>query len=151
MTMGIRQATLDDLPVLINLGELMHAESPRFSRITFSPARLGHTLAALVQSPMGFVWVTETEAGEVVGGLMATAFQHWASDDLMTTDLALFLAPEHRGGTAAARLTRKYHQWARDLGAKLIQQGVTTGVHTDQTVQLLERLGMKRCGVILEA
>lgn len=149
--MGIRQATLDDLPALINLGELMHAESPRFSTITFSPARLGHTLAALVQSPMGFVWVTETEAGEVVGGMVATAFQHWASDDLMTTDLALFMAPEHRGGTAAARLARKYHQWARDLGAKLIQQGVTTGVHTDQTVQLLERLGMKRCGVILEA
>lgn len=149
--MGIRQATLDDLPALINLGELMHAESPRFSSITFSTVRLGHTLAALVQSPMGFVWVTETEAGEVVGAMVATAFQHWASDDLMTTDLALFLAPEHRGGTAAARLARKYHQWARDLGAKLIQQGVTTGVHTDQTVQLLERLGMKRCGVILEA
>lgn len=149
--MGIRQATLDDLPALINLGELMHAESPRFSAITFSPARLGHTLAALVQSPMGFVWVTESDAGEVVGGMVATAFQHWASYDLMTTDLALFLAPEHRGSTAAARLARKYHQWARDLGAKLIQQGVTTGVHTDQTVQLLERLGMKRCGVILEA
>lgn len=149
--MGIRQATLDDLPALINLGELMHAESPRFSSITFSPVRLGHTLARLVQSPMGFVWVTETDEGEVVGAMVATAFQHWASDDLMTTDLALFLASDHRGGTAAARLARKYHQWGRDLGAKLIQQGVTTGVHTDQTVQLLERLGMKRCGVILEA
>lgn len=149
--MSIRQATLNDLPILINLGEIMHAESPRFSCINFSPARLGHTLASLIKSPMGFVWVTETEAGDVAGGLVATAFQHWASDDLMTTDLALFLAPDHRGGTAAARLARKYHQWARDLGAKLIQQGVTTGVHTDQTVQLLERLGMKRCGVILEA
>ena len=151
MTMGIRQATLDDLPALINIGEIMQAESPRFSELSFSAARLGHTLAGLIKSPMGFVWVAEAEGGEVVGSMVAAAYQHWASDDLVSSDLALFMAPSHRGGSAAARLARKYHQWARDLGVRLIQQGVTTGVHTDQTVQLLERLGMKRCGVILEA
>lgn len=147
--MGIRKATDEDVHALVDLGEHMHAESPRFSRITFSRAQLGYTLGGLVQAPMGFVWVAE-EGGRVVGGLAAMAFQHWCSDDIMATDLGLFMEPAHRGGTAAARLVRQYHAWAHGVGAKLIQQGVTTGVHTDQTVRLLERLGMERCGVILE-
>lgn len=147
--MGIRRATLDDLPALIDLGEQMHAESPRFSRISFSRTQLGHTLAGLVEAQMGFVWVSE-DGGRVVGGLAAMAFQHWCSDDIMASDLGLFMEPKHRGGAAAARLVRQYHAWAKGVGAKLIQQGVTTGVHTDQTVRLLERLGMERCGVILE-
>lgn len=145
----IRAATLDDLPTLINLGEQMHAESPRFRRIRFSRVRLGHTLAGLIRSPMGFVWVAES-SGEVTGGLAALASPHWCSDDVVAMDLGLFMAPAHRGGAAAARLVKRYHRWAREAGATLIQQGVTTGVHTDQTVQLLERLGMTRCGVILE-
>lgn len=145
----IRPATLEDLPVLVELGERMHAESPRFSVLRFSAAKLERTLRGAIESPAGFAWVAVSE-GLIVGGLVAIATEHWASDDLITTDLALFVAPERRGGRAFLQLVSRYRDWARATGAVLRQLGVTTGIDTETTVALLERIGMKRCGVILE-
>jgi len=147
----IRPATHDDLPALLALGARMHAESPRFSRLTFSGVRLRQTLTALIDSPQGFLWVAESD-GRVVGGMAAIAVPHWASDDLIATDLALFIDPAHRGGLMPVRLVNRYRWWARDeIKAPIVQVGVTTGVQTETTAQLYERLGLTRCGVILEA
>jgi GNAT superfamily N-acetyltransferase len=77
--------------------------------------------------------------------------EHWCSTDLVATDLALFVEAEFRGSMLAARLIVAYLRWARDIGAKLITAGVSTGVHVEQTAQLYERLGMRRLGVLLEA
>lgn len=145
----IRKATLDDLPTLLALGASMHAESPRFSRLAFSASRLEETLRALILLPRGFVLVAELD-GELIGGMAAMCMPHWASADLLATDLALFVAPEHRGGLTAARLVRRYVGWAMGEGAKLIQLGVTTGVATEETARMFEAIGLRRCGVILE-
>jgi GNAT superfamily N-acetyltransferase len=145
----IRAATIDDIPVLLVLGELMHAESPRFSRLRFSPERLAGTLSHLIGNPDGFLWVACRD-GRVVGGLAASAWQHWASTDLIASDLALFIEPASRGSLAPVRLVKRYREWAVERGAVIRQMGVTTGVHTETTALLLEQLGMKRCGMILE-
>lgn len=145
----IRSATIDDLPTLLALGEAMHAESPRFAKMAFSAARLEETLRALILLPRGFVVVAEI-GGEIVGGMVAVCMTHWASEDLLATDLALFVRREHRGGLTAARLVRRYAGWAMGEGAKLIQLGVTTGVATDETAAMYEAIGLRRCGVILE-
>lgn len=147
----IRPASAFDLPGLLDLGERMHAESPRFSRLTFSRARLHDTLRHLIESPMGFVWAAEND-GVLVGGMVAMASQHWASDDLVATDLALFIDPEYRGGMAPVRLVNQYRFWAtHEMKARIVQVGLTTGVQTEQTARLYERLGLARCGLILEA
>ncbi len=146
----IRPASAFDLPQLLDLGELMHAESPRFSRLTFSRARLHDTLRGLLTHPGGFLWVGE-EGETLVGGMAAVAAPHWASDDLLATDLALFVRPDHRGGLLPLRLVNRYRWWAaHEMKASIVQVGVTTGVQTETTAQLYERLGLKRCGVILE-
>lgn len=146
----IRPATSQDIPALLVLGERMHAESPRFCHLTFSRARTEQTLLNLIGNPNAFLWVAESEE-QVYGGLAAIAVPHWASEDLIATDLALFIDPARRGSLSAVRLVNCYRCWASELGAKIIQMGVTTQVNTEETAQLLERLGMTRCGVILEA
>ncbi len=146
----IRPATTTDLLPLVDLGERMHAESPRFSRLTFSRARLGATLSGLLDNPLGFLWVAEFE-GKVIGGMAGLISQHWASEDKVATDLALFIDERKRGGMATARLVGEYKRWASKRGAVIVQVGVTTGVQTEQTARLYERLGLARCGLILEA
>ena len=146
----IRPATTSDLLALIDLGERMHAESPRFSRLTFSRERLGATLSSLLGNPLGFLWVAEAD-GKVIGGMAGLIAQHWASEDRVATDLALFIDERMRGGMATARLITEYKHWAWKLGAVIVQVGVTTGVQTEQTARLYERLGLARCGLILEA
>lgn len=145
----IRPANPLDLPALLDLGERMHAESPRFSRLTFSRARLHNTLRGLLDSPAGFLWVAEQ--GVVIGGMAGIIGPHWASDDLVATDLALFIDEKQRGGMSTARLVTEYKRWAHQRGARIVQVGVTTGVQTEQTARLYERLGLARCGLILEA
>jgi GNAT superfamily N-acetyltransferase len=145
----LRAATPADLPALLELGAVMHAESPRFSRLSFDAGRLEQTLGALLATPDGFLWVAERE-GRIVGGLAAVVVQHWCSTDRVAADMALFMTPEARGSLAPARLVAEYKRWAKERGAVHIQFGVSTGVHPEQTAQLLERLGFTRCGILLE-
>lgn len=145
----IRDANLYDLPALLVLGQQMHAESPRFSRLRFSASRLESTLRLLLGS--GQFLVVAEDGRRVVGGMAAVAMPHWASDDLVATDLALFVARDARGGMVPARLIKAYTAWASKRGAVLIQAGVTTGINTETTAALYERMGLKRCGALLEA
>ena len=145
----IRAATHADLPALLELGARMHAESPRFSRIAFSAAKLHQTLSSVLASRHGFLWVAE-RGGTLAGVMVACAFEHWCSEDLMATEMALFVEQEHRGTLIAAKLISQYLAWAEGLGAKIITAGVSTGVHVEKTTRLYEALGMKRFGTMLE-
>lgn len=145
----LREATIEDLDRLIEVGRAMHEESPRFRELTFDPERLARTLQMAIESPDAFTWVDE-RGGEVAGGLFAILTPHWFSPDLTSCDLGLFMLPEHRGTLAPARLLNAYATWARSRGAKHILFGVMTGVHVEETVRLCERLGWRRAGVAME-
>lgn len=148
--MRVRDATLDDVPALLALGQRMHAESPRFRQIEFDSPRLQMTLEQVLAADGGFLMVgvhDDTIAGVMVG----LATQHWCSTDIVASELALYVEPEFRGSLLAARLIRRYITWARNLGAKLVVAGISTGVHTEETARLYEAVGMRRFGVLLEA
>jgi GNAT superfamily N-acetyltransferase len=147
----IRDATPHDIPALVALGEVMHDESPRFRALTFDGVRLARTLASVIDGAAGFAMVAEKD-GEIVGGLCAMVTPHWSSPDLCGCDLALFVRPDARGSLFPARLVRAYVAWAKGLGVKdgHVLIGVMTGVHVESTVALLERLGGRRAGVVME-
>lgn len=138
------------MPALVRLGRAMHAEAPNFRAMTFDGIRLGQTLRNVIGSDLGFAWVLESPGGDVVGGLVAMAVPHWFSTDLAACDLALFVAPEHRGGMGVARLLNAYAAWAHEVGAVKVQLGIMTGVHVEQTRALMERLGWRCSGVVME-
>lgn len=145
----IRDATEDDVPTLVELGRLMHAESPVFSRLTFDPERFSVTVRNTIQSPAGFAKVVETE-GQVVGGMLAFVIPHFCSSDLVACDVGLFMHPDFRGGTGAARLLTLYRAWADEHGAKIIQLGIMTGVQVQRTQAMCERMGWALSGVVME-
>ena len=140
----IREATYDDLPALIELGRAMHAESPNWSPWRFDAERLRVTLAGLVDAPHGCLLVAESADG-LTGGMVAVAARHWCCDVLQATDLALFVDPEHRGGTTAARLVRAYLAWCASRGA-VPMAGVSTGVNAERTQALFQALGARPLG-----
>ncbi len=143
----IRPAIPDDVPRLVELGRLMHAESERFARLRFDGQILAHTLRVAIAEH--FAMVVERE-GHVIGGMVALLTPHWFSPDLTACDLALFIDPEHRGGLAAARLLVHYERWSKARGSAMTLFGVMTGVHVEQTVALAEQLGWRRAGVVME-
>ncbi len=145
----IRPATLDDLDVLMDIGEAMHKESPRFSRMTYSHAKVLQTFIDLINADCGLIVVAEQD-GEIIGGIAAMATPHWFSHDLMASDLALFILPEHRGGMTAVRLIKHYIAWAGEKGAVITQMGISTGVHAEETAAMFSAVGLKQFGYLFE-
>lgn len=145
----IRLADINDIPDLLAMGERMHAESPHFRKIQFSAEKLKATLENVLAADGGFLVVAEVR-GAVVGVMMGLAMQHWCSHDYVTTELALYVEPEHRGSLLAPRLITAYLDWAARIGAKIITAGVSTEVNVEKTTRLYEAMGMRRFGVMLE-
>lgn len=146
----IRPATLDDVPTLVSLGAMMAAESPRFRLLRYSPEKVRVLVENVLRGDSGFLWVAEA-GGEITGLMLGVAVPHWCSDDLVVSELALYMVPKHRGSTSALRLIRRFMAWAEDRGAVLTQAGVSTGLSTEMAARLYEAAGMRRFGVLLEA
>lgn len=141
---SVRKATLKDVAALVALGAVMHAESPRFSRHPYMPERATATLQYLLGEETGCVFVAERD-GSIVGMFVGVVVQHFACDFKEAGDLALFVHPDYRGGTAAARLVREYVNWAEAMGAEP-SIGINTGVHPERTGDLLSALGGEQSG-----
>jgi GNAT superfamily N-acetyltransferase len=142
----IRPATHADIPRIVELGALMWAESPRFSAYPFLHERAAETIRNIIDLPAGCLLVAEGPQG-IVGGIMAILAPHWACDFVQACDMALFLTPEARGGSTAARLVKAYRDWAMAKGAE-VTMGVSTGIQTERTGQLFQALGAKQSGTI---
>ena len=55
----IRPANIDDIPRLVDLGAVMHSESPRFRDFAYQPGRVGEMIDWLMSSPQGLVLVAD--------------------------------------------------------------------------------------------
>lgn len=142
----IRNATRDDIPRLVELGRMMHMESPRFRPFKYLGGQVSSMLEYLIDNDNGLVLVAQHADG-IVGGLMAMAMPHYACELMQASDLALFVHPDYRGGSAALRLVGGYREWAESIGAEP-SIGLNTGVQPERTAQLLAALGGEQTGTI---
>lgn len=148
----VRNATHEDIAALLDIGAAMHAESPRYSPLSYSRAKVQQLLAHLVNMPTGFLQVAERD-GLLIGGMAGIITPQWFSEiDLVASEFALFLLPEHRGGMAAPRLVKSFISWARANGVKpgYVQLIISTGVHVEQTAGLYQALGCRQFSVGFE-
>lgn len=131
----IRTALVTDIPRLVELGKSMHAES-RYKSLRFNEKKVFMMFENLI-SGGGCLLVAEKN-GEIVGGFAGYANAHYFSDDVVASDIALFILPEHRGGLTAFRLIKAFCAWAKFRGAAMTFIGTTTGVNPEKTAKLFE-------------
>lgn len=142
----IRAATEADIPRLLTLGAIMHAESPRYRGFEFLPDRLAASIRNVLDMPTGFVRVAVSD-DQVVGGILAVAVPHYACNLVQACDIAYFVQPDARGGVAAAKLVDAFRLWATELGAEA-NIGINTGVQPERTARLLHALGAEQTGTV---
>ena len=145
----IRVATLADVPQLVELGKRVHAESPRYSRLSYSEARVADALEGLITNVDGLALVHEHE-GRIAGYVLAFIQPEWFSDTLTANELVLYVVPELRGTTIGPALIGGLVAWAAQRGVPYVQAGVASGILTEQTAKLYEHVGFSRCGILLE-
>lgn len=143
---SVRTATEADIPALIAMGRKMHAESPRFKSLAFSAEKCEALIRRLLDplpQPPGTVLVA-VEGPQVVGMMGGFVVEHFFSHDRYASDLVVYVAPGHRGGSAFVRLVFAFEDWAASRGACEIVLGVSTELNPEATVAMYERLGYAR-------
>lgn len=140
----IRPANHADIPGLVEMGAVMHAES-RYSRMTYDPAKVAVVLGMILER--GAVFVAERD-GEIIGGFAGVVEEHWFSSDKVATDLALFVQPGKRGSLAAVQLLKAFLVWASEKGAVMTDILINTGVRTEQTAKLFSLCGGEQAGYV---
>jgi len=141
----IRQGDTDDILSLIDLGRAMHEESPRFKDMDYDEEKLLNLGVNLAEQ--GGIFLAEKN-GKPVGMVLGMVTEHFFGHDLMATDLAVYVHPDHRGGTLVVRLIKKFEAWAFSMGAKIVSMGVSTEVDAERTSQLYKRLGYRMTGCL---
>lgn len=148
--MTIRDATIEDIDQILDLGKRMHAESSRFGALAFDEGKVRSLFAGLIGSEDAIVLVAEVPDGEIIGGFAGFASEHWYSTDKVAQDLALFVRMDRRGGILAARMIKAFVSWAQERRCKQITLGISTGIRVEETAQLYRSLGLKQFGYCFE-
>lgn len=152
--MSVRLATVDDMPQLLALGRVMHAEGPAFRGTVLAEEKVQHAFRLAIGR--GLFLVHEKSDGALDGMLAGLVTEHWYSHDLVFSDLAFFVHPDSReslaGGLAANKLLRAMIAWCREKGLEpeQITLGVSSGVKPLNTEKLLVHNGFKCNGGIYQ-
>lgn len=140
----IRAAELSDIAGLLPIAAAMHAES-RFRGLDFQGEKMRALFEHLVQSENGCLLVVE-HAGALHGVLAGGLAQDFFGETVAAFEYGVYVDPARRGSMDGVRLVKAYLAWARERGAVYINMGVTTGVTTDRTGALYEKLGARKVG-----
>ncbi|EMG5747239.1 GNAT family N-acetyltransferase [Yersinia enterocolitica] len=140
----IRPATIDDIPALVALGARMHRES-RYVTFSFDEDKCAALAVSLINAEFGVVLVVE-ESDQLVGWVAGGIGEQYFSHERMAFEYGVFIDTAYRGGTAGYRLVKAFIEWATNHGARVINMGITTGVHEERTGELYQRLGLARTG-----
>jgi GNAT superfamily N-acetyltransferase len=135
----IREASIDDVPRIVEMGLRFIRETVYAGRIAENPARMAALAEQLIAGSSMFVAERE---GVVVGMTGALFFEHPLSGEPFASELFWWVEPEARG-SLGVRLLRRLVEWARARGAVAL----TMIAPTPAVEALYERLGMERVEV----
>ena len=112
--MIVRHATPFDIPALINLLRDYRSQTPlQFLNEANDEVYITQMLTEII-SGKGIALVAEN--GGIFGMLLANIHpSQWSPKHLLLTELAYWVNPEHRGGTAGYRLLAMYVAEAKQL------------------------------------
>jgi len=147
--MNVREIGEGDELVIVNLSRLMHAEAPAYRHILFEPEKVAHWTRFCASDPDWICLLAENDASAPVGFCAAGCVPMVFSSERTVDDLGLYVLPEYRGSSAAARLVDYLREWAKAKGAIAMRFGLTTRVNDQQATSFLHRMGFEAGGVIM--
>jgi GNAT superfamily N-acetyltransferase len=145
----IRRPTYGDIPVLIQLGADMHDESA-YAFLPYDRAKVQALIVQYVEDSDSRCGLVAESGGCVIGMIGGVAMSYYFCDETLVADEVLFVTPDRRGGTAAARLIAGLQEWAADRGARELCLSVSTRVQSERTAKFYERLGFSHVGGIFK-
>lgn len=145
--MQVRTATLEDIPALVDMGQALHAESPRYGSMPFNAKKVEQLAARVVsgQAPNAHVLVAD-DGGVLAGMFVGVLAERWFNDEWFATDLTVYVRPERRGSTAFPRLLKAFEAWALERGMTNAAIGISTEIDGARAVATYEKAGYRLAG-----
>lgn len=145
--MKIRFATIDDIPVFIELGKQVHSTT-RFKDIGYNETRMAQQLRAVIDNPKGThcFFVAENDKKEPLGWLIGCIESHLFSEVPIASVINYGVVPNKRMSGAGLRLLTAFRKWAENRGAVELNAGVNSGIELDKMDRFLRKLGFKLTG-----
>ena len=142
-TIAVRLALPQDVPQIIQLMTVAHAESADAGLPTpdIDPSGLEQSLVTILNQ--GYSWAVESD-GRIVGGLMAElTSKFWHPRPVCLATVHLYVAPPYRrGGAAANLLLGRFTAAARAIGLPAVIQ-TTFGIRPKATARLFAAHGFR--------
>jgi GNAT superfamily N-acetyltransferase len=136
----IREAIVDDIPVLVEMG-MRFAQSDAYKRfVRDNPVQFEEMARMLITSGLGVILVLEKN-GCVEGMIGMLCTPHFLSGDMFAGEICWWINPEHRGD--GVRLMKFAETWAREHGALSIQMVAPN----ERVGRLYKRMGYQQTEV----
>lgn len=119
MAAVIRRATREDVPAIVAMAARFRGETAYAGLVDENLEALEALARFLIE--FGVVFVAEKFGRVLVGMLAATVITHPISGERIASEVAWWVEPEYRGGTAGVRLLEAVEQWAVAQGARRFQ------------------------------
>ena len=141
----IRKAVNQDVSKIVDLCKEAHEES-KITTAPLDPKTLRTNVQICVLSAEHLVMVVEVD-DKIEGMIIGVTHQLWYSRKKQATDLFFYTSIRIRGDGLGAKLMRRFIGWAKENpGVKEIMLGVSSGIETDRTKTMYERMGAIRIG-----
>ena len=135
----IRPATEADVDAIVAMAKHFIAFAPHASIAEYEDSDIVNAARACMEH--GIVIVAEQD-GEVVGMLFGVTTGIWfAPKTTWAVELAWWVQPEARGGSAGIRLVTAFQDWAREQGAKLVAMSSLHLENDSRVSSVLTRMG----------
>jgi GNAT superfamily N-acetyltransferase len=135
----IRNATEADVETIVKMARHFIAFAPHAAVAEYDDEDLANAARACMQH--GLLIVAEQD-NEIIGMLLGIISSLWfARRTLWASELAWWVEPAARGGTAGIRLVTAFQDWARDQGAKVVAMSSLHLDHDGRVGNVLERMG----------
>ncbi len=136
----IREATVDDIPRLMELGLEMFHESRYGELYSFDTTAVRAVFLHYITDKDCLALISDN------GLVLAQMQKQWFCKGLMTEDRLIYVSKNHRKGLEGVRLIKAYMKWAKSLGVHEIFIGNATGINFERVGKLYEKLGFEQIG-----
>lgn len=133
---GIRLATGEDIERLLSMCAAFLNATRYGALLPFDRDRLWEFLSVLIAD--GGAYVAEVEC-KPVGMIGMKLWIHPFTGQLIAEEIAMWVEPEHRGGSIGPRLLTQAVRWARDRQAEMIRASAPFG--KEKLTRLYEHRG----------
>lgn len=120
----IREATIDDVPRLVEMGGRFVGSSNYCGRLANNPRAQCDMMLRLIGHCDGKVFVSEKD-GSVTGMVGVAAFMHPWSGEWMAEEVFWWVEPEARG--PGIKLLKRAEQWANDKSCVRMRSSAPNG------------------------